>query len=92
MDSPPTPWEVQDFIDDGSEKAYAKLVDRLLASPRYGERWARHWLDVVHYGDLHGADKDKPRPTASTSFNPQTAISGTPESSDLDALLAPFDG
>ena len=37
------------------------LVDRLLASPRYGERWARHWLDVVHYGETHGYDKDKPR-------------------------------
>jgi hypothetical protein len=36
-------------------------VDRLLASPRYGERWARHWLDVVHYGESHGYDKDKPR-------------------------------
>ena len=39
-------------------------VDRLLASPRYGERWARHWLDVVHYGDTHGYDKDKLRPNA----------------------------
>ena len=44
--------------------AYEKLVDRLLASPHYGERWARHWLDVVHYGDTHGYDKDKPRPNA----------------------------
>jgi len=42
-------------------KAYARLVDRLLASPRYGERWGRHWLDVVHYGDTHGYDKDKRR-------------------------------
>ena len=44
--------------------AYAKLVDELLASPHYGERWARHWLDVVHYGDTHGYDKDKVRPNA----------------------------
>ncbi len=44
--------------------AYARLVDKLLASPHYGERWARHWLDVVHYGDTHGYDKDKPRPNA----------------------------
>jgi hypothetical protein len=44
--------------------AYERLVDRLLASPHYGERWARHWLDVVHYGDTHGYDKDKPRPHA----------------------------
>ena len=40
------------------------LVDRLLASPRYGERWGRHWLDVVHFGESHGYDKDKPRPNA----------------------------
>ncbi|MDX2270173.1 MAG: DUF1553 domain-containing protein [Bryobacter sp.] len=44
--------------------SYAALLDELLASPRYGERWARHWLDVVHYGDSHGYDKDKPRPHA----------------------------
>ncbi|MBJ6958614.1 DUF1549 domain-containing protein, partial [Vibrio cholerae] len=43
---------------------YERLVDRLLASPRYGERWGRHWLDVVHYGDTHGYDKDKRRPHA----------------------------
>ena len=40
------------------------MVDRLLASPRYGERWGRHWLDVARYGDTHGYDKDKPRPNA----------------------------
>jgi mono/diheme cytochrome c family protein len=61
---PPTPDEVQDFVTDPDPQAYEKLVDRLLASPRYGERWARHWLDVVHYGDTHGYDKDKPRPNA----------------------------
>jgi mono/diheme cytochrome c family protein len=44
--------------------ALERLVDRLLASPHHGERWARHWLDVVHYGDTHGYDKDKPRPNA----------------------------
>lgn len=43
---------------------YEALVDRLLQSPRYGERWARHWLDVVHYGETHGYDKDKPRNNA----------------------------
>jgi hypothetical protein len=45
-------------------ESYDLLVDRSLASPRYGERWARHWLDVVHYGDSHGYDKDKPRANA----------------------------
>ena len=48
---PPTPEEVQTFLADKSPGAYAKLVDRLLASPRYGERWGRHWLDVVRYAD-----------------------------------------
>src|SRR6266516_664363 len=58
---PPTPEEVGQFVSDRAPDAYEKLVDRLLGSPRYGERWARHWLDVVHYGESHGYDKDKPR-------------------------------
>ena len=58
---PPTPEEIDRFLDDDDPDAYEKLVDRLLASPRYGERWGRHWLDVVHYGDTHGYDKDKRR-------------------------------
>src|SRR5205085_11281280 len=53
--------EVEAFTRDTSTNAYEKVVDRLLASPRYGERWARHWLDTVHYGESHGYDKDKPR-------------------------------
>ncbi len=61
---PPKPVEIEAFVADTDPQAYEKLVDRLLASPRYGERWARHWLDVVHYGDTHGYDKDKPRPYA----------------------------
>ena len=61
---PPTPQEVAAFVADQDPDAYGKLVERLLASPRYGERWARHWLDVVHYGDTHGYDKDKLRPNA----------------------------
>jgi Protein of unknown function (DUF1553)/Protein of unknown function (DUF1549)/F5/8 type C domain len=58
---PPTPDEINAFVNDPSPDAYEKVVDRLLASPRYGERWGRHWLDVVHYGDTHGYDKDKRR-------------------------------
>ncbi len=58
---PPTPEELNAFLADKSTDAYEKVVDRLLASPRYGERWARHWLDTVHYGETHGYDKDKPR-------------------------------
>ena len=61
---PPTPDQVAAFLADRSPQAYARLVERLLHSPRYGERWARHWLDVVHYGDTHGYDKDKPRQNA----------------------------
>ena len=61
---PPTFEEVEAFVRDADPQAYEKVVDRLLASPRYGERWARHWLDVAHYGDSHGYDKDKPRANA----------------------------
>ena len=57
---PPDPSDMTDLTD----QKYEALVDRLLASPRYGERWARHWLDAVHYGETHGYDKDKPRMNA----------------------------
>jgi cytochrome c553 len=55
---PPTTDEVADFLADGSEDALEKLVDRLLASPRYGERWARHWLDIARYADSNGLDEN----------------------------------
>lgn len=61
---PPTPAQIEAFVNDPDPRAYERLVDQLLASPRYGERWARHWLDVVHYGDTHGYDKDKLRDNA----------------------------
>jgi hypothetical protein len=61
---PPDPDAVDRFVADDHPLAYERLVDRLLASPRYGERWARHWLDVAHYADTHGYDKDKVRPNA----------------------------
>jgi mono/diheme cytochrome c family protein len=64
---PPGPEESDQFIaayEIDADAAYDRLVDTLLASPRYGERWARHWLDIVHYGDTHGYDKDKQRPNA----------------------------
>ena len=53
---PPTPDEVQAFLADDSPRAFAKVVDRLLGSPRYGERWGRHWLDVARYADSNGMD------------------------------------
>lgn len=58
---PPSQEEVESFLQDESEDAYTQLVDRLLASPRYGERWARYWLDIAHYGETHGYDKDQRR-------------------------------
>ena len=61
---PPTPAEVEAFLADKAPDAYERLVDQLLDSPRYGERWGRHWLDLVHFGESHGYDKDKPRPNA----------------------------
>ncbi|MDA1049177.1 MAG: DUF1553 domain-containing protein [Planctomycetota bacterium] len=61
---PPTPEEITEFVEDDSPQAYERLVDCLLASPAYGERWARHWLDVVKYADTCGYDKDKLRPNA----------------------------
>ncbi|HZK81029.1 MAG TPA: DUF1553 domain-containing protein, partial [Humisphaera sp.] len=61
---PPSPDEIAAYLADAGADAYEKVVDRLLASPRYGERWGRHWLDTVHYGDTHGYDKDKIRPNA----------------------------
>lgn len=61
---PPSAEEVKAFLADADPQAYEKLVHRLLTSPQYGERWGRHWLDVVHYGDTHGYDKDKLRENA----------------------------
>jgi Protein of unknown function (DUF1549)/Protein of unknown function (DUF1553)/Planctomycete cytochrome C len=58
---PPTPEAVDSFIADRSSDAYEKQVDRLLASPHYGERWARRWLDVARYADTNGYEKDRPR-------------------------------
>ena len=59
---PPTVEELNAFVHDASPDAFAKVVDRLLASPRYGERWGRHWLDVVRYADSAGDNSDYPIP------------------------------
>jgi hypothetical protein len=58
---PPTPAELQAFLADGAPGAYERVVDRLLASPRYGERWARPWLDLARYADTNGHEKDNRR-------------------------------
>src|SRR5205823_11658944 len=56
---PPTPQQLRDFLADKSSNAYEKAVDRLLEDPRYGERWARHWMDVWRYSDWYGWRKGK---------------------------------
>jgi cytochrome c553 len=61
---PPTPKEIDDFLADTTVEAFAKVVERLLDSPRYGERWGRHWLDLASYADSHGFELDYPRPHA----------------------------
>ncbi|HTK75022.1 MAG TPA: DUF1549 and DUF1553 domain-containing protein [Gemmataceae bacterium] len=61
---PPEPHEVEAFVADTSAGAYERLVDRLLDSPHYGERWARHWLDIVRYGESQGFERNKFRPSA----------------------------
>src|SRR5262249_49203001 len=61
---PPTESEMRDFLADGSPDAFNKVVERLLASPRYGERWGRHWLDVARYADSTGNDEDHRYPYA----------------------------
>ena len=58
---PPTPTEADAFVNDSSPEACERLVDKLLASPHYGERWARRWLDLARYADTNGFEKDKPR-------------------------------
>jgi hypothetical protein len=58
----PTPEQIQQFVNDKSPDAWEKVVDRLLASPQYGERWGRHWLDVVRYADSNGFKADETRP------------------------------
>jgi hypothetical protein len=61
---PPSPTEIHEFLKDTSPKAYERLVDRLLESPRYGERWARWWMDAVHFAETHGHDQDRIRTNA----------------------------
>lgn len=59
---PPSPKEIAEFLTDRSPDAYERLIDRLLASPRYGERWGRHWMDVARYADTAGDNADYPIP------------------------------
>src|SRR5205807_417501 len=61
---PPTPDEIEAFVQDSAANAFEKVVDRLLASQHYGERWGRHWLDLAHYADTAGETADFPVPEA----------------------------
>jgi Protein of unknown function (DUF1553)/Protein of unknown function (DUF1549)/Planctomycete cytochrome C len=61
---PPTPEEIDAFVSDKSPNAYEQLLDRLLASPHYGEKWGRHWLDVVRYAETNGYERDGAKPFA----------------------------
>ena len=60
----PTPEDTEAFVNDATSNAFDALVDRLLESPRYGQRWARHWLDTIHFADSHGFEHDVFRPHA----------------------------
>jgi hypothetical protein len=61
---PPTPAEIDAFVNDFSPNAWEKVIDRLLASPRYGEHWGRHWLDIARFGESNGFERDQPRDNA----------------------------
>ncbi len=61
---PPTPDQVDAFVNDSDDNAWAKRLDQLLASPQYGERWARHWMDVARFAESHGYEQDTDRPNA----------------------------
>jgi hypothetical protein len=61
---PPSPAEIDGFIKDARPDAYERLVDRLLASPAYGEKWGRHWLDLVRFAETHGYERDSAKPFA----------------------------
>ena len=65
---PPTPAQAREFLDDDRTDAYERLIDRLLASPHYGERWGRHWLDAVGYVDTSDKDFDPDKPTLSEGY------------------------
>ena len=58
---PPTFEQVQAFVNDDSENAFEKIIDQLLSSPHYGEKWGRHWLDLVRYAETNGYERDGPK-------------------------------
>ena len=88
---PPTPEEVDAFLKDTSSNAYEKQVERLLASPHYGERWGRHWLDVIRFGESRGYERNE----IITNLWPfrDYIISWLPEGcTDSEFVIAQYDG
>ena len=95
---PASPEEIDQFVGDPDPSAYEKLVDRLLESPRYGERWARHWIDTAHFAETHGHDQDRIREHAwpyrdylVQSFNTDTPYSRFVEEQIAGDVLFPED-
>src|SRR5208337_444848 len=95
---PPTRAEMELYLADRSPDAYERAVDRLLASPHHGERWARHWMDVIHFAETHGHDQDVPRENAwpyrdylIESFNADKAYARFVEEQIAGDILFPED-
>ena len=95
---PPTPDELARFETDPEPDAFERLVDRLLGSPRYGERWARHWMDAAHFAETHGHDQDRIREHAwpyrdylVASFNGETSYARFVEEQIAGDVLFPDD-
>ena len=93
---PPTQEEIQAFLSDKSPDAWEKVVDRLLASPAYGERWGRHWLDVARYADSNGFKADETRPNVwryrdyvINAFNQRQALRSVREGTDRGRRAVP---
>ena len=85
---PPSPEEVEAFVVDKAPDAYEKLVDRLLASIAYGERFARLWMDAVHFAETHGHDQDRVRPAGERLAELGGAVEGK-EMAELPLLERP---
>ena len=93
---PPTPEEVEAFVNDTSPDAYEQLVDRLLASPHFGERWGRHWLDLARFAESDGYENDRLRPDAwrfrdwvDRRLQPRPAVRPVHRSSSSPATCCP---
>ena len=82
---PPTPEEVEAFAADPSPRGYEELVDRLLASPHYGEKWGRHWLDLVRYAETNSYERDNPKPQRLAISRLRHPLASTPTSRTISS-------